>query len=78
MADYGGSRRRRGVKTYEIGPNSIDVEFASGWIYHFTYERTGPLRVEQMKELAESGQGLSSFINKHARNRFASRRRKES
>jgi hypothetical protein len=77
MAQYGGNRKKPGVRAYEIGPDSIDVEFSSGWIYHFSYQKPGPERVERMKKLAESGHGLSTFINKHVKNRFESRRLKE-
>jgi len=79
MAEYRGTHKKKsGVRAYEIGPDSIDVEFSSGWVYHFSYSKPGPLRVERMKQLAESGHGLSTFISKHVKNRFESRRRKES
>lgn len=78
MAEYSGNKKKTGVRAYEIHPDSIDVEFSSGWVYHFSYEKPGPLRVERMKQLAESGHGLSTFISKHVKNRFESRRRKES
>lgn len=78
MAQYGGRAKSHGVVRYELGPDSIDVEFTSGWVYHFSYQKPGPLRVERMKELAESGHGLSTFINKHVKNRFESRRRRDS
>lgn len=78
MRQYGGSPKKHGVRGFEIGPDSIDVEFTSGWIYHFSYQRPGQPRVDKMKELAESGHGLSTFISKHVKNRFESRRRKNS
>jgi len=78
MQAYGEHARRHGVLAYELGPDSIEVEFTSGWVYRFSYANTGQLRVERMKALAASGHGLSTFINKHARNRFESRWRKES
>lgn len=71
------ARGKSHVCAYDIQPDAIDVEFESGWIYHFSYERPGALRVERMKELAASGHGLSTFINKHVKNRFESRRRKD-
>lgn len=77
MQQYAGQRKNHGVVAYEVGPDSIDVEFTSGWIYHFTYQKPGQTRVEHMKHLAEAGTGLTTFINKHVRNRFASRRRRE-
>ena len=78
MPQYGGNSKKHGVTAYEIGPDSIDVEFTSGWVYRFSYQKPGPLRVERMKQLAESGHGLSTFISKHVKNRFESRRRRES
>ena len=79
MNRYGANNKKKpGVRGYEIGPDSIDVEFSSGWIYHFSYQKPGAPRVERMKQLAESGHGLSTFISKHVKNRFESRRRKES
>jgi hypothetical protein len=78
MRQYGGHIRKHGVRGFEIQPDAIDVEFTSGWVYHFTYQKPGQPRVERMKQLAESGHGLSTFINKHVRNRFESRRRSDS
>jgi hypothetical protein len=77
MPRYGHNTRKPGVRAYEIGTDSIDVEFSSGWVYHFTHHKPGPLRVERMKQLAASGRGLSTFISKHVKNRFESRRLKE-
>lgn len=76
MEPYRGQARRGGVVAYEIAPDAIDIEFTSGWIYRFSYEKPGQLRVERMKELAQSGRGLSTFINKHVKNRFEKRRHK--
>lgn len=78
MQPYGMHTRHHGAIAYEIGPDSIDVEFTSGWIYHFSYVKPGEQRVEQMKALAQSGKGLSTFINKHVRNRYAGKRRRDS
>jgi hypothetical protein len=78
MRQYGGQPKRHGVTGYELGPDSIDVAFTSGWVYRFSYQKPGPNRVERMKALAESGHGLSTFISKHVKNRFESRRRKDS
>ena len=78
MRPYGGQTKSHGVVGYELGPDSIDVEFTSGWVYRFSYEKPGALRVERMKELAESGHGLSTFISKQVKNRYESRSRRES
>lgn len=78
MRQYGGHARKHGVLAFEIQPDAIDVEFTSGWVYRFSYQKPGPPRVERMKQLAESGHGLSTFINRYVRNRWEFRRRKES
>ena len=78
MRQYGEHTRRHGVRAFEIQEDAIDFEFSSGWIYHFSYQKPGAPRVERMKQLAESGHGLSTFINRHVRNRYEFRRRKES
>jgi hypothetical protein len=59
-----------GVISYEIGTDWIEVVFASGRTRHYlyTYRSAGIPAVEKMKKLAESGEGLNSFIN-----RFSSR-----
>ena len=77
MTPYRDNAKKHGVLAYDIQQNAIDVEFTSGWIYHFSYEKPGALRVERMKELAQSGHGLSTFISKHVKNRFESRRRRD-
>ena len=78
MRQYGGHARKHGVVRYNLHPDSIEVEFTSGWIYQFSYAKPGALRVERMKQLAEAGTGLSTFINKYVRTRYESRRRRES
>jgi hypothetical protein len=77
MTPYGGHTKKHGVLSYDIKEDAIDVEFTSGWVYHFSYSKPGAPRVEHMKQLAESGHGLSTFINKHVKNRFESRRRRD-
>ena len=78
MRPYGGHAKSHGVIAYEPGPDFIEVEFTSGWVYRYSYDKPGALRVERMKQLAESGRGLSTFISKHVKNRYESRRHKES
>ena len=74
MQKYAGQTRRGGVVAFEVGPDWIDVQFTSGWVYRFSHQRPGPLRVDHMKSLAMSGQWLSTFISRHVKNRYESRR----
>ena len=56
-----------GIYGYEIGTDYIKVQFKDGSIY----SSAGQSHVETMKILAKSGDGLNSYINKHARKLYA-------
>jgi hypothetical protein len=60
-----------GVVAYEAGPDFIRVQFAGGEIYLYTYESAGAPHVEHMKELAARGEGLSTFISRTVKKRYA-------
>lgn len=61
------------VVAYEMDPSSIQVQFGDGSVYLYTYAVTGVAEVERMKELAQLGQGLNSYIGKNVRKRYASK-----
>jgi hypothetical protein len=56
---------------YEIGSDSITVEFRDGAVYVYNYQSTGSTDVEQMKALAVAGQGLNGFISRVVGKRYA-------
>lgn len=62
-----------GVESYEIGDDWIRVTFSKGQQRHYTYtdDVTGADNVKHMKQLAASGEGLNSFINKHVKRLYA-------
>ncbi|MBA3662960.1 MAG: hypothetical protein H0W61_01960 [Bacteroidetes bacterium] len=60
-----------GVRSYEIGETFIKIQFGTGEIYLYDYERPGRVQVEKMKILAEAGKGLSTFISKHVKENFS-------
>jgi hypothetical protein len=62
-----------GVVAYDIRPRSISVAFLDGRRYVYTYRSAGQERVEQMKNLARDGRGLSGFIAQNARDLFSKR-----
>ncbi len=62
-----------GVDAYSFDDESITVKFKNGGIYLYTYDSTGIENIEEMKELAESGDGLNAFINRYVRSRYASK-----
>ena len=64
-----------GVTTYEIGEDSIKVEFSDGALYLYNYHSAGSHNIEKMKGLAIAGEGLNSYINKNARKGYAEKLR---
>ena len=60
---------------FKIHPESIEIEFAGGWIYEFTYASAGVGNVECMKALANSGHGLAAFVSRNLTGAFASKTR---
>jgi hypothetical protein len=54
-----------GVVEFKNGLDFIIVRFRSGDLYVYSVERVGRDHVEEMKRLAVSGRGLSSYINQH-------------
>lgn len=59
------------VVAYALAEDAIAVEFDQGGVYLYSHDCPGRLHVSRMKELACQGHGLSSYINRHIRNRFA-------
>ncbi|PAU51922.1 hypothetical protein BZL42_24875 [Pseudomonas indica] len=59
VQDLGGDS---GVAFYEIGPESITVQFTMGATYLYNYRSAGQHHIEQMKALAIAGHGLNGYI----------------
>lgn len=64
-----------GVVAFEVGPDSIKVQFRDGSIYLYNYQSTGKDNVEHMKGLAAGGVGLNSFISRVVRKAYAAKLR---
>jgi hypothetical protein len=62
-----------GVSEYQFGADSITVRFKGGATYLYTAASAGRRRIATMKRLAASGHGLSTYISKHVKERYASR-----
>lgn len=67
-ADVGGNS---GVSAYDILANGIIVEFKTGRTYLYDDARPGTAHVEQMKQLAQEGKGLNTYISRYVRQNFA-------
>lgn len=73
MQRYADLRGSSGVVAFSSGPDFIDVEFRDGKRYRYTHQVPGRVEVETMKQLAEQGKGLATFINRFVHERFAIR-----
>ena len=60
-----------GVRAFELGPAHIIVQFEDGSTYLYNEVAPGARDVETMRSLARQGQGLTTFINTHVRERYA-------
>lgn len=56
-----------GISAYEIGDDSITVQFSDGGVYLYTNSSAGVANIETMKRLARAGEGLNSYIQRHVR-----------
>lgn len=65
MQKYKDKDNDSGIVAYEIGDDYIRVEYESGDIFTYNYEKAGKQRVEKMKELAKKGEGLNAYIYKY-------------
>ncbi len=66
-ANFGGNSS---VRYYEYGDNYITVQFKTGAPYTYSYSSAGAYNVENMKRLADSGQGLGSYIMRNCRKSY--------
>ena len=74
MQRYRNRNGSSGVVAFEIAEEFIDVKFAAGEIYRYSSRRPGARDLQHMKELALRGEGLSTFISRHIRTRYESKR----
>jgi hypothetical protein len=72
MQTYAG-RGDSGIAAYEIGPGWIKIRFTDGGTYLYDDSAPGAVHVREMQRLAQSGEGLNTYINKHVRENYAAR-----
>ncbi len=70
MEKYKNISGKSAISEYKIGLDFIEVKFFDGEVYLFNYKSTGVSNVEQMKQCAESGSGLCTFINTKIKNKY--------
>ena len=64
-----------GVVAYQIGKESIVVQFQGGATFRYDYNIPGRIEVETMKALAKAGRGLSTFISTDIQEKYAEKLR---
>jgi hypothetical protein len=71
MTKYANLSGDAGIAAYEIGDDSITIQFNSGEAYLYNYASAGPKTIERMKSLAVAGRGLTTFISQVVKKRYA-------
>ncbi len=71
MTKYKDINGDSGIEAYEIGSDKINVKFKNTVkIYVYSYTSAGKENIEHMKKLAQSGDGLNSFINLNVKYKY--------
>lgn len=70
MTSYKNLNGNSGVTAYQIQEEGIYVRFQNDVTYYYSYAAPGKEHVEKMKELAEQGKGLSTYISQKVRGNF--------
>ena len=71
MKPYRNLSGKSGVASYESGKGFIRVRFIHDGLYEYTNAIPGRLHVTNMQALAEAGIGLSTYISRFVRDRYA-------
>ncbi|PTB29703.1 hypothetical protein [Paraburkholderia caribensis] len=71
MKRYRDLSGQSGVVAYEVSDDAVTVKFRDGDVYRYDYATTGRREVEEMKRLAVAGQGLSTYISRVVKDRYA-------
>ncbi len=60
-----------GVIAYHPIDDGIEVRFRNGDTYVYTTTATGVEEIREMLRLAQAGKGLSTYISRYVRDRYA-------
>lgn len=73
MQQYKNRSRDSGVEAYETGKDFIKIRFRGGAMYLYSWKSAGKNNIEKMKQLAQAGKGLSTYISNHVKGDYAAR-----
>jgi hypothetical protein len=65
MKRYGNRSGDSGVIAYDEGKDWVKAQFSNRKTYRYSYKSAGMHAVEQLRELARKGKGLSTFISQN-------------
>lgn len=71
MEKYQNQAGNSGAVGYEFTEDGIKVMFRDKEVYLYTEESAGAESIREMKKLAVAGKGLTSYINRNVRKRYA-------
>ncbi len=60
-----------GVSAYESGEGFIRIRFVNGDAYEYTDEATGREHVANMRQLAQAGLGLATYVSRFVHDAYA-------
>jgi len=75
MQRYQSPKGESGVVAYDIRTDGIVLQFVDGSRYLYNADAPGRKHVAVMKRLAESGEGLATYVNQNVRENYALRLR---
>lgn len=67
MNTYSNISGKSNIMGYDISKESITVAFKNGQFYTYSYDSAGEDVVEEMKRLAQMGEGLAGYIQDNAK-----------
>ncbi|MCL2532197.1 MAG: hypothetical protein FWE40_08595 [Oscillospiraceae bacterium] len=71
MSYYRNLGSNSSVVAYEYGADFIRIQFETGNPYTYSYSGgAGRNNVERMKQLADYGQGLGGYVQRHVRDLY--------
>lgn len=70
MTPYKNLSGNSGVTAYKLQEEGIYVQFQKEAVYYYSHAAPGKEHVDRMKELAEQGKGLATYISQNIRGNF--------
>lgn len=71
MKRYGNKNGNAGVVAYETGQDFIKLMFRDrAEVYTYSDRSAGKSNIERMKRLAQSGEGLTTFVTRNVHDKY--------